>query len=66
MLQAEEDHRCPPSDNEQFFIALRHLGRTVEYVLYPDESHVFASAGRPDRRIDRNQRIIDWFDRYLR
>ena len=66
MLQGEADHRCPASDNEQFFIALRHLGRTVEYVLYPDESHVFASAGRPDRRIDRNQRIIDWFDRYLR
>ena len=66
MLQAEADHRCPASDNEQFFIALRHLGRTVEYVLYPDEAHVFASAGRPDRRIDRNERIIDWFDRYLR
>ncbi|HEX7347438.1 MAG TPA: S9 family peptidase [Candidatus Limnocylindrales bacterium] len=66
MLQAEADHRCPASDNEQFFIALRHLGRTVEYVLYPDEYHVFAAAGRPDRRIDRNQRIIEWFDRYLR
>ena len=43
-----------PHDNEQLFIALRHLGRTVEYVLYPDESHVFGSSGRPDRRIDRN------------
>ena len=66
MLQAEADHRCPAADNEQFFIALRHLGRTVEYVLYPDEYHVYAAAGRPDRRIDRNRRIIDWFDRYLR
>jgi hypothetical protein len=27
---------------------------------------VYASAGRPDRRIDRNRRIIEWFDRYLR
>jgi dipeptidyl aminopeptidase/acylaminoacyl peptidase len=66
MLQAEADHRCPASDNEQFFIALRHLGRTVEYVLYPNEYHVYAAAGRPDRRIDRNRRIIEWFDRYLR
>ena len=47
MLQAEADHRCPAPDNEQFFIALRHLGRTVEYVLYPDEYHVYAAAGRP-------------------
>ena len=66
MLQAESDLRCPPQDNEQLFIALRHLGRTVEYVLYPEESHVFSSSGRPDRRIDRMTRMLDWFDRYLR
>ncbi len=65
MLQAEADLRCPPQDNEQFFVALRHLHRTVEYVLYPDESHVFSSSGRPDRRIDRHTRMLDWFDRYL-
>lgn len=65
MLQAEADLRCPAADNEQFFIALRHLRRTVEYVLYPDEYHVYASAGRPDRRVDRNERIRAWFDRYL-
>ncbi len=66
MLQAEADLRCPPQDNEQFFIALRNLGRTVEYVLYPEESHVFGNAGRPDRRIDRHTRMLGWFDRYLR
>jgi dipeptidyl aminopeptidase/acylaminoacyl peptidase len=66
MLQGEADLRCPPQDNEQFFVALRHLGRTVEYVLYPGESHVYAASGRVDRRIDRNERIIAWFDRYLR
>lgn len=66
MLQAESDLRCPPYDNEQFFIALRHLRRTVEFVLYPESDHVYGSSGRPDRRIDRNERIIAWFDRYLR
>jgi dipeptidyl aminopeptidase/acylaminoacyl peptidase len=66
MLQAEADLRCPPHDNEQFFIALRHLGRTVEYVLYPEESHVYASAGRIDRRVDRMTRVLAWFARYLR
>ena len=66
LLQAEADLRCPPHDNEQLFIALRNLGRTVEYVLYPDEYHVFSSSGRPDRRIDRQTRMLDWFDRYLR
>ncbi len=65
MFQAEADLRCPPQDNEQLFIALRHLGRTVEYVLYPDESHVYSSSGRPDRRVDRMTRMLAWFDRYL-
>ena len=65
MFQAEADLRCPPHDNEQLFIALRQLRRIVEYVLYPDESHVYSSSGRPDRRIDRMTRMLDWFDRYL-
>ena len=66
ILQGEEDKRCPPSDNEQLFVALRVLGRTVEYVLYPEESHVYFTSGRPDRRIDRMTRMLDWFDRYVR
>lgn len=65
MLQAEADRRDPAADNEQFFIALRVLGRPVEYVLYPDESHLFATTGRPDRRIDRMTRMLDWFDRHV-
>jgi dipeptidyl aminopeptidase/acylaminoacyl peptidase len=65
MLQAEADLRCPPQDNEQFFVALRQLRQTVEYVLYPEESHAYGSAGRIDRRVDRNARIGAWFDRYL-
>lgn len=65
MLQAESDLRCPASDNEQFFIALRHLRREVEYVLYPESFHTFASTGRPDRRTDRMERILTWFRTHL-
>ncbi len=66
MLQAEADRRCPPADNEQYFVALRWLGREVEYVLYPEEYHVYQASGRPDRRIDRMTRMLDWFDRFIR
>ncbi len=65
MLQAESDLRCPAADNEQLFIALRHLGREVEYILYPESWHTYAITGRPDRRIDRNERMLAWFDRHL-
>jgi dipeptidyl aminopeptidase/acylaminoacyl peptidase len=66
LLQAEADRRCPAADSEQLFVALRTLGRTVEYVLYPDEFHAYATTGRPDRRIDRMTRLLDWFDRWLK
>ena len=61
MLQGEADLRCPAADNEQLFAALRALGRPVEYVLYPEESHLMQATGRPDRRIDMLERTERWF-----
>jgi dipeptidyl aminopeptidase/acylaminoacyl peptidase len=61
MLQGAADLRCPPADNEQLFVALRALGRPVEYVLYPEESHLMQSIARPDRRIDMLERTLGWF-----
>ena len=66
ILQGEADLRCPPADNEQLFIALRMLGREVEYVLYPQSSHSMSYSSRPDRRVDRMERIVNWFRKYMR
>ncbi|MEO7124710.1 MAG: prolyl oligopeptidase family serine peptidase [Nakamurella sp.] len=65
MLQGGDDRTCPASDNEQLFVALRALGRTVEYVIYPEESHLMQATGRVDRRIDRHRRVLAWFDTHL-
>jgi dipeptidyl aminopeptidase/acylaminoacyl peptidase len=65
MLQAEEDRICPAADNEQLFHALKVLGREVEYILYPEEHHEMKNYGRPDRRIDRMERTLAWFDRWM-
>jgi dipeptidyl aminopeptidase/acylaminoacyl peptidase len=66
ILQAEEDLICPASDNEQLFVALRALGRETELILYPEEHHEMKSEGRPDRRIDRMERTLAWFNRWVR
>ena len=66
MLQAGEDRICPAADNEQLFTALKVLGREVELILYPDEHHEMKNSGRPDRRIDRMERILAWFERHVR
>jgi dipeptidyl aminopeptidase/acylaminoacyl peptidase len=65
LLQCEGDLRCPPDQSEIVFGILRGLGREVEYVRYPQESHLMVVTGRPDRRVDRLERIVDWFERYL-
>jgi hypothetical protein len=47
------------------FTILRALGRDVEMVRYPGESHLLLLAGRPDRRVDRIERMVKWFEEHL-
>ncbi|HKV66649.1 MAG TPA: S9 family peptidase, partial [Gaiellales bacterium] len=64
MLQGEADRVCPIDDTWQLFVALRELGRDVEMVLYPDEHHVMMATARPDRRIDRLERVIAFLEKH--
>ncbi len=66
LLQADDDLRCPPVHSEIPYTILKMRGRTVEMVRYPGESHVMLLKGRPDRRVDRIERIVGWFEKYLR
>jgi dipeptidyl aminopeptidase/acylaminoacyl peptidase len=65
LLQADGDLRCPAPQTDLAFSMMRLLGRTVEMVRYPLESHLLLQMGRPDRRVDRLERIVDWFERHL-
>jgi dipeptidyl aminopeptidase/acylaminoacyl peptidase len=65
ILHSEQDLRCPLEQAEQWFVSLRRLGKTAELVRFPEESHDLSRSGRPDRRVLRMQRIVEWFGRYL-
>jgi len=65
LLHSEMDLRCAVSQAEELFGALRLLGREVEMVRFPGESHDLSRSGRPDRRIERLRRIAGWLERYL-
>lgn len=62
----EADHRCPIEQSEQFFIALRKLGKEAVFLRFQDESHTMGSSGRPRPRVERLKRLAAWFDKYLR
>src|SRR4029077_19304104 len=61
----EMDLRCAISQSEEMFGALRLLGKTVEMVRFPEESHDLSRSGRPDRREERLHRIAGWYERFL-
>ena len=63
VLFGEEDRRVPIEQGEQFYMGLKQRGIDVEMVRYPREPHGFRE---PNHQIDRIQRTVDWFDRYLK
>ena len=65
LIHGEADLRCAVSQAEELFGALRLLGREVELVRFPGESHELSRNGRPDRRVERLRRIAGWFGKYL-
>lgn len=62
ILHAEKDYRCPIEQAEQFFVALKLLGKEAVFVRYQDDSHELTRGGKPRNRIDHARRIADWFD----
>jgi dipeptidyl aminopeptidase/acylaminoacyl peptidase len=65
LTAGEMDLRCAISQSEELFGAMRLLGKTVELVRFPEESHDLSRSGRPDRRVERLRRIAAWFERFL-
>ncbi|MCZ6678553.1 MAG: S9 family peptidase [Candidatus Poribacteria bacterium] len=66
VIHSEQDLRCDIEQSEQVFVALKRLGVETEMVRFPDESHGLSRGGRTDRRIERLNHILRWFDRYLK
>jgi dipeptidyl aminopeptidase/acylaminoacyl peptidase len=66
IVHSEDDLRCPISQAEELFVALRLLGGRPELVRFPGESHELSRSGSPVHRRMRAELILDWFDRHLR
>jgi len=62
---ADEDLRAGVSQSEMFYRALKELGRPVEYVRYPGVGHELSRSGDPTQRMDRLNRIIEFFERHI-
>ena len=65
ILHAEDDLRCNVEQADQLYVALRMLGREVEYHRFPGEGHELSRSGSPKHRIQRAELILDFFRRRL-
>ena len=66
ILHSEGDLRCNVEQAEQLFIKMRLLGKDVELVRFPGESHELSRSGSPVHRVQRFELLLEWFDRHLK
>lgn len=62
VLVGERDAECPAPQSYEFWHALKTLKVPTELVVYADEGHKFRD---PAHLLDRAQREVGWFERYL-
>lgn len=65
ILHSEDDLRCPISQAEELFVALRTLERDPVLVRFPGENHELSRSGAPKHRVERAEIILDWFREHL-
>jgi len=65
IIHSEQDLRCPIAQSEELFTFLKLQRRTVEMIRFEGESHGLSRGGKPRNRLERLERILDWFARYL-
>jgi len=59
----ENDLECPAPQTQEFWHALKVLGVPTSMMIYPGEGHGLRD---PAHIADELQRVLAWFDRYLR
>lgn len=65
ILHGEGDVRCPVGQGEQMFTILADNGCEVEFVRYPNATHLFLWGGEPAYVEDYITRTVAWFQRYM-
>ena len=63
LLGGDRDAEVPITQSYEYWNALRRLGVETEFVVYPDEGHLFYK--HPDE-IDVMVRLVGWFDTHFK
>lgn len=64
ILHSEQDLRCPISQGEEWYNALKWLRKEAVFIRFPNENHELSRSGQPKHRTERLQHIVNWFKKY--
>ena len=62
-MTGEKDFNVPAVGSEQMYQALKSIGTPTELIIYPGQFHGITV---PSYQVDRLNRYIGWFDKYLK
>lgn len=62
-MASEADFNVPTVGAEQMYQALRSLNVPTQLIIYPEQNHEIT---KPSYLVDRFQRYLEWFDKYLK
>ena len=65
IIHSEQDYRCPISQAEELFVAMRLLGKDVTFYRFPGEGHELSRSGSPIHRRQRAEIVLDFFSKHL-
>ena len=65
VIHSEEDWRTPIAQGETMFRTLKRLRKPTVMIRFPGESHELSRSGSPARRVENQQHIRRWLDRWL-
>jgi dipeptidyl aminopeptidase/acylaminoacyl peptidase len=65
VIHSEDDWRTPIAQGEAMFRALKRLRKPTVMIRFPGESHELSRSGMPARRVENQQHIRRWLDRWL-
>ncbi|HEU4849551.1 MAG TPA: S9 family peptidase [Terrimesophilobacter sp.] len=65
VIHSENDLRCPLSQGERYYAALRRQGVEAELLIFPGENHELSRSGRPRHRLQRFEAVLEWWARHL-
>ena len=65
VMHSANDLRCPLSQSERYYAALKRGGVETELVIFPGEDHELSRKGSPRHREQRFAIVLEWLARHV-